>query len=275
MVGVGFFDVHLGLSPYPKPNRLKGCEECCFADPCHLLVFCAGDIGTLHAKRLKKVDLSKSKVSGDINSLKNAYVLSYLDISGTSIGGSLSAWQLNRLETFKASRCHLDGAFVGSFFESLVTVDLSSTQISRVESIPSKCRTLLLAHIGSMSFAPGLLRNAAKNYVFVDLRNVTFTNQSEPWSLSDRFFYSLLFGLQLQQRMTKDAQALLDSGAVTRSSVRTSFHNSRGFACFSDAHTGHVCHEFLEATTSSTHPYKYRRRSSHQNGFALVCRVGT
>ena len=127
------------------------------------------------------MDLSKSKVSGDINSLKNAKGLLYLDISGTSIGGNLSALQLNRLRTFKASGCYLKGSFLGDFFESLVSLDLRSTQISHVDGIPSQCRTMLLADIESLSFAPGLLQHAAKNYIFVDLRNVGFTNRSEPW----------------------------------------------------------------------------------------------
>ena len=106
----------------------------------------------------------------------------YLDISGTSVGGDLSALQLNHLRTFKASGCHLKGSFLGDFFESLVSLDLRSTRISRVESIPSQCRTMLLADIRSMSFPPGLLQYAAENYILVDLRNVSFTNQSEPWS---------------------------------------------------------------------------------------------
>ena len=127
------------------------------------------------------MDLSKSKVSGDINSLKNAKGLLYLDISGTSIGGNLSSLQLNHLRTFKASGCHLKGSFLG-FFESLVSVDLRSTQISRVDGIPSQCRTMLLADIESLSFAPGLLRHALEKYIFVDLRNVAFTDPSESWS---------------------------------------------------------------------------------------------
>ena len=128
------------------------------------------------------MDFSKSKVSGDINSLKNAKGLLYLDISGTSIGGNFSALQLDRLRTFKASGCHLKGSFLGSFFESLVSVDLRSTQISHVDGIPSQCRTMLLADIESLSFAPGLLRHALENYIFVDLRNVAFTDPSESWS---------------------------------------------------------------------------------------------
>ena len=131
---------------------------------------------------LQRVDLSKSKVSGDINNLNFANDLSYLDISETSVGGNLSALQLSQLETFKASGCPLKGSFLGSFFKSLITLDLQSTQISRVDSIPSKCRTMLLADSASMSFAPGLLRHALENYILVDLRNVAFTDQSEPWS---------------------------------------------------------------------------------------------
>ena len=136
------------------------------------------------------MDLSKSKVSGDINSLEDANDLSYLDISETSVGGNLSAVQLSWLVTFKASGCPLNGTFLGSFFESLVTIDLQSTQISRVDSIPSKCRTMLLADIASMSFAPGLLRHATENYILVDLRNVTFTDQSEPWSCGKFYLQS-------------------------------------------------------------------------------------
>ena len=115
--------------------------------------------------------------------------LKYLDISDTSVGGNPSALHLKWLETFKASACPLKGSIAGNLFDSLVTLDVASTLISRVDSIPSKCRSLLLADIGSMSFAPGLLRHAAENYIFVDLRNVNFTNRSESWSLVHGSFF--------------------------------------------------------------------------------------
>ena len=108
--------------------------------------------------------------------------LKYMDISDTSVGGNPSALHLKWLETFKASACPLKGSIAGNLFDSLVTLDVASTLISRVDSIPSKCRSLLLADIGSMSFAPGLLRRAVEDNVFVDLRNATLANHSDAWA---------------------------------------------------------------------------------------------
>ena len=171
-----------GLISHPKLNKLNGRQQCCFAQT-SVCQGSAGDIEALqNAQDLRKVDLSQLNVSGDIIlGLGNAKKLKYLDISHTSVGGNLSALQLNQLETFKASGCHLKGSFIGNSFPSLLSLDLRSTQIVRIDNVPSQCLTMQLADIVGMSFAPGVLSYAAKNMVFVDLRNVTFTDPSESW----------------------------------------------------------------------------------------------
>lgn len=159
---------------------IEGAEGLYSMDLSHTNV--TGDLDGLPLS-LTRLDVSYTKVAGDIqglqSALKDAENLGYLDISGTDLEGDVSELQLDFLETFKATGCRLHGSFDGDSFESLVTLDLTATQVSHVEVIPSKCRTLLLAHIDSMSFAPGLLREAVEDYVFVDLSNVTFTNRTE------------------------------------------------------------------------------------------------
>lgn len=91
------------------------------------------------------------------------------------------------LAILQASNCGLTWELVNlnvfsnpELIQSLVSVDLASNQISRVNWIPPNCRTLILANNPNMSFKEGLIQKAVEDNVFLDLQNVTFTNPMAP-----------------------------------------------------------------------------------------------
>lgn len=144
------------------------------------------------AFRLRTLDLSHTKVAGDVVSLQNvltsANKLKYLDISGISIGGDIRHLRSAALETLKAAGCRLQGSLTRKdehgyklHFPALVTLDLADNEIARVEEIPERCRTLILSGSAMIDFAPGVLRRAVENDVYVDLTNATLGNEVEAW----------------------------------------------------------------------------------------------
>ena len=225
----------------------------------------SGDLKGLHAPKLVRLDLSHTKVMGeleDLPGLQASGFISYLDVSATFVRGDVSELSSWALQTLKAAGCRLEGSVKGSAFRSLVTLDLSSTGISYMESIPGKCRTLLLAQVENIGFAPGLLRRAVRDNVFVDLRNATLANHSDAWARNATVYIKNLIGfsfgtellslyeigclvsdspgqirLQAQGHVTmpQDAMDILNSDVVKRSGGRTNY-NDQGFACGPEAY---------------------------------------
>ena len=64
--------------------------------------------------------------------------------------------------------------------QALSVLDLASNNVTAVAKLPGSCRTLVLTGNPEVSFGAGVLEKAIKDIVFVDLRNATFANPSDP-----------------------------------------------------------------------------------------------
>ena len=64
--------------------------------------------------------------------------------------------------------------------QALSVLDLASNNVTEVSKLPGSCRTLVLAGNPHVSFGPGVLEKAIRDIVFVNLRNATFANLSDP-----------------------------------------------------------------------------------------------
>ena len=70
-----------------------------------------------------------------------------------------------------------DRTFLG---KALGFLDLASNSIDKVDSIPERLKTLVLAgNTNNMSFAEGVLQKAVQDGILLDVQNVTFTNQTD------------------------------------------------------------------------------------------------
>ncbi len=126
--------------------------------------------------------------------------LRFLDVSRTS-QFSLARDLLRplagckNLATLKAAGCGLTGRLwpeivnkwgriipmnLWPLSQALSVLDLASNNVTDVAKLPGSCRTLVLTGNPDVSFGPGVLEKAIKDIVFVDLRNATFGNPSDP-----------------------------------------------------------------------------------------------
>ena len=127
--------------------------------------------------------------------------LRFLDVSGTMLNCSVS--QLlepflgcSLLRTIKAANGQLTGTIpkgivpkgIHIFMPTeawplstvLATLDLAFNFVMEVQAIPPSCRTLILnGNALPMTFALEAFRRAVADLVFIDLRNVTFANQTD------------------------------------------------------------------------------------------------
>ena len=62
---------------------------------------------------------------------------------------------------------------------ALVFLDLASNRIEKVDSIPKRLKSLVLAGNTNMNFAEGVLQKAVQDGILLDVQNVTFTNQTD------------------------------------------------------------------------------------------------
>ena len=100
-----------------------------------------------------------------------------------------------KLATLKAAGCGLTGRLWPEIVsqwgrilpmnqwplsQALSVLDLASNNVTEVAKLPGTCRTLVLSGNPHVSFGPGVLEKAIKDIVFVDLRNATFANPSDP-----------------------------------------------------------------------------------------------
>lgn len=91
---------------------------------------------------------------------------------------------------------------------TLVAMELASNDISSIDAIPPNCRALNLANNhGKLSLNNGVLRQALKDGVRIDVRNMTLANQSEP-------------------------KELLDENVIQKTRQKTMVNQEAGFECY-------------------------------------------
>ena len=176
----------------------------------------SGDISTILSwKEIQSVDLSGTHVAGqldgtwkgccqELQNLKLAEVvalkvvppqagekhswmpkLTNLDLTGSPVNLEVSSLlksfqRCTSLGSLQAGRCGLRGRLDGrDGTPSLVALDLGWNHLTHVEALPPRCKSLILTGTPHITFAPGILRGAIRDRVFLDLQNVSF-NQQEP-----------------------------------------------------------------------------------------------
>lgn len=138
-------------------------------------------------KSLNVADTNTSIIlSGLFDSINFYSSLVFLDLSGTrventSTAGLLESLQLcSSLTTLKVRGCKLTGTLpdiaAWPLANALMSLDLSSNRLSRVEAIPPRCDTFSVFGNEGISFAPGVLQKAVAESVFLDLRDLTLAN---------------------------------------------------------------------------------------------------
>lgn len=142
-------------------------------------------------KNLQDLNLARSKVKflPPVLETGEAYdwmpKLTNLDLSGSPINGDVSALLKSfehcaSLGSIQAVACGLSGELNGKDTTSaLVALNLRWNNLAHVESVPPRCKSLILAGNSRMTFSQGALQEAMQNDVFVDLQNVSF-DKEEP-----------------------------------------------------------------------------------------------
>ena len=121
-----------------------------------------------------------------------------LEVSGLAMDASVSEFlslfnYCQHLSSIGAAGCGLTGEVpktISVFGEEfpfsatalgrvLVLLDLASNSIDRVDSIPDRLKTFVLAGNTNMSFGEGVLQQAVRDGILLDVQNVTFTNQTD------------------------------------------------------------------------------------------------
>ena len=122
-----------------------------------------------------------------------------LEVSGLAMDASVSEFlapllDCRHLNSIGAAGCGLTGEVpkTALFFghrefpfdwtplgKKLGFLDLASNRIDKVDSIPRKLNSLVLAGNRNVSFAEGVLQKAVQDGILLDMQNVTFTNQTD------------------------------------------------------------------------------------------------
>ena len=121
-----------------------------------------------------------------------------LEVSGLAMDTSVSEFLAPllycfRLNSIGAAGCGLTGEVpkTALFFgqerpfdwtplgKNLGFLDLASNPMDKVDSIPRKLNSLVLAGNRNISFAEGVLQKAVQDGILLDMQNVTFTNQTD------------------------------------------------------------------------------------------------
>ena len=84
--------------------------------------------------------------------------------------------KLPKTAVFHGRECPFDDTSLGKV---LVFLDLTSNRIDKVDLIPKRLKSLVLAGNTNMSFAEGVLQKAVRDGILLDLQNVTFTSQTD------------------------------------------------------------------------------------------------
>ena len=142
-----------------------------------------------------KIDFMGGRASIDCRFPK----MTTLEVSGLAMDASVSEFLdpllwCSRLNSIGAAGCGLsreipktvlwlgkeisfDSTNLG---KALAFLDLASNRIDKVDSIPKRLKSLVLAgNTNNMSFAEGVLQKAVHDGILLDVQNVTFTNQTD------------------------------------------------------------------------------------------------
>ena len=168
--------------------------------------------GTFHVnsvlKNLQVLKLTGTRTKIDFMGGRGSYECPFpkmttLEVSGLAMDASVSEFLTpflwcSHLNSIGAESCGLTGKVPKtiSYFvrkelvlefdqtylgKGLVFLDLASNSIDKVDSIPKRLKTLVLAGNTNMSFAEGVLRKAVQDGILLDMQNATFTNQTDAY----------------------------------------------------------------------------------------------
>ena len=123
-----------------------------------------------------------------------------LEVSGLAMNKKVSFFldpllRCSHLNSIGAAGCGLIGEVPKTIFflhfnkevtfdetylgRALGFLDLASNRIEKVDLIPKRLKTLVLAGNPNISFAEGVLQKAVQDGILLDVQNVTFTNQAD------------------------------------------------------------------------------------------------
>jgi Leucine-rich repeat (LRR) protein len=181
--------------------------------------------------------------------------LVFLDLSGTrventSTAGLLECLQLcSSLTTLKVTGCKLTGTLpdiaAWPLANPLMSLDLSSNRLSRVEAIPPRCNTFSVLGNEGISFAPGVLQKAVAESVFLDLRDLTLANAEGATLLAE----------------------LADQKVVQKTRHRTMVDRTLGYACFD------IANPRLQISPQKFAPHELCSCSPGWTGLGISCRA--
>ena len=181
--------------------------------------------------------------------------LVFLDLSGTrventSTAGLLECLQLcSSLTTLKVTGCKLTGTLpdiaAWPLANPLMSLDLSSNRLSRVEAIPPGCNTFSVLGNEGISFAPGVLQKAVAESVFLDLRDLTLANAEGATLLAE----------------------LADQKVVQKTRHRTMVDRTLGYACFD------IANPRLQISPQKFAPHELCSCSPGWTGLGISCRA--
>ena len=181
--------------------------------------------------------------------------LVFLDLSGTrventSTAGLLECLQLcSSLTTLKVTGCKLTGTLpdiaAWPLANPLMSLDLSSYRLSRVEAIPPRCNTFSVLGNEGISFAPGVLQKAVAESVFLDLRDLTLANAEGATLLAE----------------------LADQKVVQKTRHRTMVDRTLGYACFD------IANPRLQISPQKFAPHELCSCSPGWTGLGISCRA--
>ena len=152
--------------------------------------------GTLHVKVFKnlqvlkltgtrtKIDFRQARLGSGCHAFPK---MTTLEVSGLAMDASVSSFLAPllfcpHLNSIGAAGCGLTGEvlnFGTRCGKALVFLDLASNRIDKVDFIPERLKSLVLAGNRNMSFAEGVLQKAVRDGILLDVQNVTFTNQTD------------------------------------------------------------------------------------------------
>ena len=139
-------------------------------------------------------------VSSDVVSICPFPALTTLDMTGTSSNTTVekllgSFAGCKKLRIFKAAECTLTGEIpyeigfgqpwswpLGGVLQLL---DLSSNNVTKVEALPHNCRAVSFRDNPQISFGKDVVKEAAHQFVSLDLRNASFAHPSDTRSSKD------------------------------------------------------------------------------------------
>ena len=129
--------------------------------------------------KLRLLDISGCPLRGNVKDMLQPLlasgVLATIKADGCGLLGSLP--QLAHMSAVVDGRSW--ASWAAPLARSLVSLDVSSNEMSFIEEIPQSVQALLLGDNPSVAFAAGVLAKAVSDRIFLDLQNVTLENKTE------------------------------------------------------------------------------------------------